>query len=68
MPVDIATIGAFGGLLMPVYIALWKVNGDIGEIRARTAHNEQSVEDIGDTVARIEGEVRSNSQEIEQKT
>lgn len=61
MPVDIATVAAIGGaagaFLMPVYAALWKINGDIGRIDAATTHNEKAVEDISDSVARIEGAV-----------
>lgn len=55
---DIATIATVGGalfaLLSPVYAALWKVNGDLGRIEAKTSHNETAVEKIGDAVSRIE--------------
>lgn len=50
MPVDFATIGVLAGLIMPVYVALWSLNRSVGEISARTEHNEQAVEHISSTV------------------
>jgi hypothetical protein len=61
MPVDIVTLASVGGavaaFLMPVYGALWKINGTIGAVRAKTEHNETALEDVSDAVNRIEGAV-----------
>lgn len=50
MPVEMATLGAVGGLILPVYAALWSLNAKVGEIAARTEHNEQAVEHISTAV------------------
>lgn len=50
MPVDIAVVGTMGGLIVPVYAALWSLNRKVGEIAARTEHNEQAVEHISTAV------------------
>ena len=60
-----AVAGAAGAFLLPVYVALWNINRALGHISAKTDHNEAAIEDISDAVGRIEGEVRSNSLEIE---
>jgi hypothetical protein len=52
-----AAVGLFA-LFAPVYGALWSMNRTMGEVAAKTDHNEQSLEDIGSAVNRIEGAVR----------
>lgn len=54
-----AAVGLFA-LFAPVYGALWSVNRTLGEVAAKTDHNEKALEDVSDTVARIEGAVRSS--------
>lgn len=51
---DLATLAALGGLIVPVYVALWQMRETLGRIDKATDHNEKAIEDISSKVDRVE--------------
>lgn len=64
MPVDMATVGVLGGLILPVYAALWQMNRVMGRTAKATEHNETALEDLSTQVSRIETAVVESHEDV----